>query len=538
MHFLFGDQGRSVVRLSGAVVTEMAYLNIALDSLNFDGKNLLTAAIPANDCFQANGSPNPAPADPKACTVISAYPNAPNPASLVPFTGGGVASFGRIRPISPTIKNPNINMGALTIQRQIGNTFTYSVGYQGVFGHGLFGETDTNLNRPVADPNHPGFFYMPATGKNDRPNTLFGAIRTNFSNRDSSYNSLVVSAEKRLSHHFQVQGSYIFSKTLGDGEDFFGLSEPGNPFASLSLDRALSQQDIRHLANFSFVTDTNRLIGAPVLKEIVNDWTFSLLGSVQSGRPYPVSTGDGFFTGSAFAALASETNQRPNICTAGSTLPGCAGAPTGALVATNIGSISGTNLAIGPAGVALCQAAGLANCAALQTTFAPPAGLASTSGPVDSYAGTPVDFQFLNGNLVRNAGLSLGLNRFDISLLKAIRIPKWETASVELKMDVFNVFNHVMFIANDSNDVLNVLTLPSMTVNGAANPNFNCTSACLNPFTGLYLGRNGQPLTLKTFQSGRADRDLNPNTTNFLGMGNPASDVTPRIMQLAIRFRW
>jgi hypothetical protein len=538
LHMLFGDQGKSVVRLSGAVVTEMAYLNIALDSLNFDGKNLLTAAIAANDCFQANGSPNPAPANAQACRVLNAYPHAPSPASLIPFTGGSVASFGRIRPISPTIKNPNIYMSALTIQRQIGNTFTFSLGYQGVFGHGLFGETDTNLNRPVADPNHPGFFYMPATGVNDRPDTLFGAVRTNFSNRVSSYHSLVVSAEKRLSHHFQVQGSYIFSKTLGDGEDFFGLSEPGNPFASLGLDRALSQQDIRHLANFSFVTDTNRLIGTPVLKQVVNDWTFSVLGSVQSGRPYPVSTGDGFFTGSAFAALASETNQRPNICTAGSTVPGCAGAPAGALVATNIGSISGTNLAIGPAGVAACQAAGLANCAALQTTFAPPPGLASTSGPVDSYAGTPVDFQFLNGNLVRNAGLSLGLTRFDISLMKAFRIPRWESASVELKMDVFNVFNHVMFIANDSNDVLNILSLPALTVNGAANPNFNCTAACLNPFSGLYLGRNGQPLTLKAFLSGRADKDLNPNTTNFLGMGNPASDVTPRIMQLAIRFRW
>jgi len=538
LHMLFGDQGKSVVRLSGAVVTEMAYLNIALDSLNFDGKNLLTAAIAANDCFQANGSPNPAPSNAQACRVLNAYPHAPSPASLIPFTGGSVANFGRIRPISPTIKNPNIYMSALTIQRQIGNTFTFSLGYQGVFGHGLFGETDTNLNRPVADPNHPGFFYMPATGVNDRPDTLFGAVRTNFSNRVSSYNSLVVSAEKRLSHHFQVQGSYIFSKTLGDGEDFFGLSEPGNPFASLGLDRALSQQDIRHLANFSFVTDTNRLISTRVLKEVVNDWTFSVLGSVQSGRPYPVSTGDGFFTGSAFAALASETNQRPNICTAGSTVPGCAGAPAGALVATNIGSISGTNLAIGPAGVAACQAAGLANCAALQTTFAPPPGLASTSGPVDSYAGTPVDFQFLNGNLVRNAGLSLGLTRFDISLMKAFRIPRWESASVELKMDVFNVFNHVMFIANDSNDVLNILSLPALTVNGAANPNFNCTAACLNPFSGLYLGRNGQPLTLKTFLSGRADKDLNPNATNFLGMGNPASDVTPRIMQLAIRFRW
>ncbi len=544
LHMLFGDQGKSVVRASGAVVTEMAYLNIALDSLNFDGKNLLTASIAANDCFLASGSPNPVPVNAQACTVLSAYPHAPSPASLIPFTGGSVANFGRIRPISPTIKNPTVYMGALTFQRQIGNSFTYSVGYQGVFGHGLFGETDTNLNAPVADPNHPGYFYMPATGGNDRPDTLFGAVRTNFSNRVSSYNSLVLSAQKRLSHHFQAQGSYIFSKTLGDGEDFFGLSEPGNPFASLGLDRALSQQDIRHLANFSLVADTNKLTGMPLVKSIVNDWTFSLLGSVQSGRPYPVSTGDGFFTGSAFAALASETNQRPNICNAKSTAPGCAGAPVGALVATNIGSISGTNLAIGPAGVAACQAAGLANCAALQTTFAPPINtatgnsLASASGPVDSYAGTPVDFQFVNGNLVRNAGLSLGLTRFDISLMKSIRIPRWETANVELKLDVFNVFNHVMFIANDSNDVLNALQLPALTAGGVANPNFNCTAACLNPFTGLYLGRNGQPLTLNTFLSGRADKDLNPNTTNFLGMGNPASDVTPRILQLAIRFRW
>lgn len=543
LHKMFGDSGKSVVRASGAVVTEMAYLNVALDSLNFDGKNLLTATIKASDCFAANGSLNPSPADPKACAVIGSYPNAPSPASLVPFTSGGSGNFGRIRPISPTIKNPNIYMGALTLQRQFGSSFTVSAGYQGVFGHGLFGETDTNLNKPVADPNHPGFFYMPATGGNDRPDTLFGAIRTNFSNRDSSYNSLVLTAQKRLSHHFEVQGSYILSKTLGDGEDFFGLSEPANPFASLSLDKAVSQQDIRHLANFSIVTDTNSLVATPLLKHVINNWTFSILGSLQSGRPYPVSTGDGMFAGSAFAALGNETNQRPNVCTVGSSIPGCAGAPAGALVATNIGSISGTNLEIGPAGVAACQMAGLSNCAALQTTFAPPIAngqsLASAFGPVDTYAGTPVDFQFFSGNLGRNVGLSPGLTRFDVSLIKAFKIPKWESSSLELKLDVFNVFNHPLFIANDSNDALNFILPPSLKDStGAPNSNFNCTSLCLNPFTGLYLGANGQPLTLHDFQVGRVDKNLSPKATNFSGLGNPASDVTPRIMQLAVRFRW
>lgn len=326
-----------------------------------------------------------------------------------------------------------------------------------------------------------------------------------------------------------------------------GLAGAGfNPPLAVKQSLAFTDAVSRFLpSKFSFVVDTNNLVGTPLLRPVINNWTFSLLGSVQSGRPYPVSTGDGIFSGSAFAALGSETNQRPNICTGGSTVKGCAGAPAGALVATNIGSISGTNLTVGPAGVAACQSAGVANCAALQTTFAPPvnaatgASLASASGPVDSFAGTPVDFQFVNGNLVRNAGLGPGLTRFDVSVLKAFRIPRWESASVELKLDIFNIFNHVNFYGNDSNDVLNLLPLPSLTLKGgAANPNFNCTAACLNPFTGLYLGRNGQPLTLQTFLSGRADKDLNPNVTNFLGLGNPAADVTPRIMQLAIRFRW
>jgi hypothetical protein len=201
-------------------------------------------------------------------------------------------------------------------------------------------------------------------------------------------------------------------------------------------------------------------------------------------------------------------------------------------VATNIGSISGTNLEVGPAGVSACVAAGLANCAALQTTFAAPAG-ASPSGPVDSFTGTPVDFQYINGNLVRNAGQSLALYRFDVSLTKANTIPEWNSASLELKMDFFNVFNHPLFIFNNSFDALNLLSLPRLTINGAPNPDFDCTASCLNPFTGLYLGTDGQVLTLANFQ--RATFDA---AKNFHGLGGPAGVVTPRIIQLGTRFRW
>lgn len=566
LHTLFGDSGRTVIRASGAEVTEMAYLNVVLDSLNFDGKNLNTATIaaPASDCFLSNGSPNPSPtaADAQACAVLTAYPNAPSATALLPFTTG-TGSFGRIRPISPTIKNPEIHMASLSITRQIGPSFVWSIGYQGVFGHGLFGETDTNFPTPVPDPNHPGYFYYAATGGNDRPDPLFGAKRTNFSNRTSGYNGLVVTAQKRLSHHFEFQGSYTWSKTLASGEDFFGLSEPANPFLPVRVENAPSQQDIRHLANFSLVADTKSLLHTPVLNHIFNNWTFGLIGTLQSGRPYPVSTGDGSFAGSAFPALGSETNQRPNVCTSGSTIPGCAGLPVGALVSTNIGSISGSNYEVIQAGINACNGLGIVGCPTTATTFAAPAG-ASTHGPVDNMAckdsvgntgpcggasgpgdtfskAIPVDFQFISGNLGRNLGLTSALYRFDVSLTKAFKIPKWESSSLEFKLDAFNVFNHPLFIANDANDVLNFFSMPSLLVQDPNNPqgplipnaNYTCTGGCINPLNGQYLGNDGTPLNIKNFRGATFDQ-----AKNFLGLGGPAATVTPRILQLSFRFRW
>ena len=545
LHTLFGDPGKSVVRISGAEITQLAYLNVVLDSLNFDGVSLVTTAA---DKSTALGS-----------QILSQFPNFPSQVQLQGLLTPGF--FGRVRPISDTIKNPEIHQAALSITRQVGPSFVFSAGYQGVFGSGLFGETDQNFPKPIADPAHPGFFYLPP-----RPDPRFTAERTNFSNRTSQYNALVLTATKRLSKHFQFNANYNLSKTLGTGEDFFGLSEPANPLLNLSAERAPSQQDIRHLANFTFVVDTERLTAIPFVKNVVNDWTIGLIGSVQSGRPYPISTGDGAFSGSGFPALGAETNQRPNICSAGSTLPGCAGAPVGAIVATNIATNGGSSLQISQSGVAVACNAGAPNCNGLQTTFVAPAG-ASHSGPIDSVACTsktgvlgscaavdasgnplfpnsiPVDFQFVSGNLGRNLGLTKGLTDFDMSFLKAFRIPKRESMRVELKMDVFNILNHPNFIGNDSNDVISAIGLPPL------GPNFDChtaSTACsaahINPYSGLYLGANGQPLTLSVFRAGRPLKDLQDPT--WKGLGNPAATAlgtsagANRVIQLALRIRF
>ena len=120
----------------------------------------------------------------------------------------------------------------------------------------------------------------------------------------------------------------------------------------------------------------------------------------------------------------------------------------------------------------------------------------------------------------------------------AFKIPNWESSSLELKLDVFNIFNTPLFILNNGNDALNVLSLPSLTTtdnngNTIPNPNFNCQASCINPFTGLYLGANGRPLNIADFQRASVNAGK-----NFSGLGSPSGDVTSRILQLAIRFRW
>jgi hypothetical protein len=185
---------------------------------------------------------------------------------------------------------------------------------------------------------------------------------------------------------------------------------------------------------------------------------------------------------------------------------------------------------------------GVVGCPTTATTFAAPAG-ASSFGPLDSLdLTTPVDFQYISGNLGRNLGLTSALYRFDVSLTKAFKIPKWESSSLELKLDAFNVFNHPLFISNDANDVLNFFSLPPLQVHQnpndptsplVPNPNYTCTGGCINPLNGQYLGNDGTPLNIKNFRGATFDQ-----AKNFLGLGGPAATVTPRILQLSVRFRW
>ncbi len=256
------------------------------------------------------------------------------------------------------------------------------------------------------------------------------------------------------------------------------------------------------------MADVGRLLNSGFLRRIVNNWSLGWAGTIQSGRPYPISTGTGPFVGSVFPGLGngSETQQRPNVL------------PDGTIVVTNIASSDGSNLLVGPGGAAICRCP--------QTTFLAPAS-ASPLGTVDTFSGDIVDFQFVNGNLHRNAANTSGYQRVDVSVEREFQLnPHNDAPRLQLRADFFNLFNHTNFLFYNSKDVLNVM--PPST-----DPNCH---ECLNAFTGEFVGADGHILHLGDLQHGRTGTDwLNPR---FRGLGMPAAADKPRQIQLSLAIRW
>lgn len=490
--FTYAPWDKTLFHLGFAETTMLAFNNVVLDSLNFDGTTLFTVTI--------DGS------TPAGQAVLAAFPNAPSAALLAPFAPStNPANFGRIRPIAANLRNPEMRMVNFGIEQQFTPSLKGEIQYIGQFGFGLFGERDTNAPPVIADPAHPGFFFY-----GPRPNPRFGAIRTNENSRTSHYNGMLVSANKTFNHHIQFNASYTWSHAMASSEDFFGISEPGD-FRTISAEMGPAYNDVRHAANMGVVLDSGKLTTNRFMGWVANNLGLSWVGQIQSGRPYPLSTGDtAFANGSRFFGAGSETQQRPNVLS------------DGTISVAGIGSAGGV---IGNFTAATCIAAGnsAAFCNANANTFAAPAGAAG-AGPVDVFDNSVVvDFKQANGNLERNAARGSPFAKFDVSVHKLFAVR--ENVKLEFRFDAFNVFNHSNWTSFNSNDVLTALPF-------SLNP--NCTNC--QRLNGTFAGNAGQTLHISDLRSGKVSSDL--TDPKFGGLGDPAADDAPRRLQLSFHVRF
>ena len=206
----------------------------------------------------------------------------------------------------------------LNVQWQPTNTVAISVGYTGNRGrhsvipipinepgiatasNPIWGETSTygmdvlNQNNEVG----PNFDYAPIAVEPwntfDAGNTDFRTPYVGYSPNAadfkttgvSAYDALQAHVEKRLSHQFQVGGSYTWSHSLDEQSDI-GLFFTGDNPKHLRDSWASSDFDRTHVVTANFQVDVPNAIKADNFASyIANDWHLTGIGVLQSGEPW------------------------------------------------------------------------------------------------------------------------------------------------------------------------------------------------------------------------------------------------------------
>lgn len=129
---------------------------------------------------------------------------------------------------------------------------------------------------------------------------LLGQVLADVSSGTSPYHSLQIGFDKHMSHHFQVQSNFTWSKVLdsaSNGNISNGGSYPGitNPYdGQLKYNKGISDMNVPFISVTNFIYTTPALQGwNPVLKHVLGSWEISSIYTLQSGRPFGISGGNG-----------------------------------------------------------------------------------------------------------------------------------------------------------------------------------------------------------------------------------------------------
>jgi hypothetical protein len=169
----------------------------------------------------------------------------------------------------------------LTFERQLGGSVVTRAAYVGAKGTHLRLNSETN----------PAVFGPAATVANTqqrRLNPIFSAIEQAFAAGDSSYHSLQVGVEKRMSRVLSLFSNYTFSKSIDHSSNNATLFNPYD-FGS---NRALSDFDVPHRFVLATIYALPELAGsAGLTKQVLGGWQVSGIWNWQSGFPFSINSG-------------------------------------------------------------------------------------------------------------------------------------------------------------------------------------------------------------------------------------------------------
>jgi hypothetical protein len=426
---IYYDNSEEELTLQNLIAPPFALIDAGVGDIGYSPSFAapFTSVNPTPVCV-ANCGNSPTSENPP---VVAGAGSIPNKYPFTPPKPGQAVDFSFFYPMSLNVTEPNFNVPYvmnmnLTTQYQLTPTTVITVGYVGSLGRKLEGVVEGNpynvqsyLN--ACDPANTGnftaqanseacisgrtfgFYNYPNIGVYGSliPTNEFGSVGTQSTFLTSNYNSLQVSVQKAMSHGLYIRGAYTYGHALDYGSSFENSQGLIDPF-NYALAYGDSQYDARQRLVIQYQYNIPNWSFGVLPSRLTKGWGFSGITTFQTGFPIQLS----------------ESDYRSYGCSAAITFYGCWDRPqvTGTPVQNFSNPRTSTN----------------------HLWF-------NTNGYARENYGTV-------GNAGRNVPFhGPGINDFDMSFWKDTAIV--EDVTLQLRLDMFNVWNHANF-ANPSGNVV------------------------------------------------------------------------------------
>jgi hypothetical protein len=303
----------------------------------------------------------------------------------------------------------------LNVQYQLTQSLAAMVAYVGSRGvHQPFRVDEADLAIPTTTS---AGYLWPA---NDSPiNGNFGSIRGMFYKGRSYFDALELQLAKRMSHGFQLQGTFTWGKSIDTSSatlagDAFGNSISSLHYFDTRLTRGLSDFNVGRtvVVNGTWEVPSPKSFVGPA-KWVTDGWELGLIFTASDGVPFTATWGTG---GDPANTLSSDDFAFPNRL---------GGARCGTL--TNPGN---------PSNYIKTQC------------FAVPTAPDLAFWNANCLGGDATSLQCFNlrGNAGRNIMIGPGITNLDFSVFKNNRIKRIsENFNVQFRVEMFNIMNHPNF---------------------------------------------------------------------------------------------
>jgi hypothetical protein len=359
-------------------------------------------------------------------------------ATPISFFSGLPASFPanklRATYTDPNPKRNYVTQWNLNVQYQLTSSLAAMAAYVGSRGvHQPFRVDEANLVIPTKTSAGYVWPFNPDGSPFDPINTNFGSIRGMFYQGRSYFNALELQLAKRMSHGFQMQGTFTWGKSIDTSSatlagDAFNNSISSLDWFDMKLTRGLSDFNVGRtlVVNGTWEVPTAKSFSGPA-RWLTDGWELGVIFTASDGVPFTPTWGTG---GDPSNSNSSDDFAYPNR------LGG-----SGCNTLTNPGNPNNyikTQCFSVP--TAPDPAFWGANCNPLPPSIQPSD---PTLPPVP--ATFPQCFN-LRGNAGRNSLIGPGITSLDFSVFKNNHIKRIsENFNVQFRAEIFNIINHANF---------------------------------------------------------------------------------------------